>query len=106
MQGPTRKTLPELRNIVHLSRSSIQSGRNARIERFHASVREREKVMRSLKHQASAQELLEAYRVWYNYVRPHMALGGLTPAQVAEIPVDLNRNKMISLIRKAVGKGA
>jgi len=63
-EGAYAKTLPELQNIVHLSRSSIQSGRNARIERLHGSVREREKVMRSLMRQESAQELLEAYRVW------------------------------------------
>ncbi|WP_455284252.1 integrase core domain-containing protein [[Eubacterium] cellulosolvens] len=35
--------------------------------------------MRSLKHTRTAQELLDAYRTWYNYVRPHMALGGSHP---------------------------
>jgi transposase InsO family protein len=74
---------------------------NARIERFHGTVREREKVMRSLKHGKSGQEILDAYRVWYNYVRPHMGLGGLTPGQGAEIPLELGRNKMLNLIRKA-----
>jgi len=86
---------------VHLSRCSLRSGHNSRIERFHGTVREREKVMRSLKHEKSGQELLNAYRVWYNYVRPHMGLGGLTPAQAAEIPLDLGHNKMLNLIRKA-----
>jgi transposase InsO family protein len=57
--------------------------------------------MRSLKHEKSGQELLNAYRVWYNYVRPHMGFGGLTPAQAAEIPLELGRNKMLNLIRKA-----
>lgn len=100
-KGAYAETVPELRKIVHLSRCSLQSGHNARIERFHGSVREREKVMRSLKHEKSGQELLNAYRVWYNYVRPHMGLGGLTPAQAAEIPMELGRNKMLNLIRKA-----
>ncbi len=99
--GAYSQNLNELRNIVHIGRSSLQSGRNARIERFHGSVREREKVMRSLKHKESAQELLQAYRVWYNYVRPHMGIGGLTPAQAAEIPLQLGTNKTLSLLRKA-----
>jgi transposase-like protein/predicted nucleic acid-binding Zn finger protein len=100
--GAYGENLKEIRNIVHFSRSSLQSGRNAKIERFHGSVREREKVMRSLKHQESAQELLQAYRVWYNYVRPHMGIGGLTPAQAAEVPLELGTNKTLNLIRKAV----
>jgi len=99
--GAYGENLTEIRKIAHLSGSSLKSGRNCRIERFHGSVREREKVMRSLKHQESAQDLLQAYRVWYNYVRPHMALGGLTPAQAAEIPLQLGNNKTLSLIRKA-----
>lgn len=100
-EGAYAESVPELGKIVHLSRCSLRSGHNARIERFHGSVREREKVMRSLKHQKSGQELLNAYRVWYNYIRPHMSLGGLTPAQAAEIPLDLGQSKMLSLIRKA-----
>ena len=99
--GAYGEDLSEIRKIAHLSGSSLKSGRNCRIERFHGSVREREKVMRSLKHQESAQDLLRAYRVWYNYVRPHTALGGLTPAQAAEVPLQLGTNKTLSLIRKA-----
>jgi len=102
--GAYAENMAELRKIVHLNRSSIRSGRNSRAERLHGSVREREKVMRSLKHKESAQELLDAYRVWYNYIRPHMALGGLTPAQAAEIPLELGRNKILNLIRKAQEK--
>ncbi len=101
-EGAYVENIKELQKIVHLSRSSIRSGRNARIERFHGSVREREKVMRSLKHQESAQDLLDGYRAWYNFVRPHMTLGGLTPAQAAEIPLELGPNKTLSLIRKAL----
>jgi len=100
-EGAYAESVPELRKIVHLSRCSLRSGHNSRIERFHGSVREREKVMRSLKHEKSGQELLNAYRVWYNYVRPHMGLGGLTPAQAAEIPLELGKSKMLNLIRKA-----
>lgn len=100
-EGAYAESVPELRKIAHLNRCSLKSGRNARIERFHGTAREREKVMRSLKHKESGQEIMQAYRVWYNYVRPHMALGGLTPAQAAEIPLDLGRSKMINLLRKA-----
>jgi len=100
-EGAYAESVPELRKIAHLSGSSLKSGRNARVERLHGTVREREKVMRSLKRKESGQELLDAYRAWYNYVRPHMGLGGLTPAQAAEIPLELGRNKTLNLIRKA-----
>ncbi len=104
--GAYAENLTELQKIAHMSRSSIRSGRNNRIERFHGSVREREKVMRSLKYQESGQELLDGYRVWYNFVRPHMALGGLTPAQASEVPLELGPNKTLALIRKATKANA
>jgi len=49
---------------------------NNRIECQHGTVREREKAMREMKRQAAATLLMEAYRIWYNYIRLHQTLNG------------------------------
>jgi len=71
---------------------------NNRMERLNGEIRNRKKVMRSLKKDDSA--ILDGYRVFHNYVRPHMALEGKTPAEVAGIKVE-GDNKWITIIQNA-----
>lgn len=56
---------------------------NNRMERLNGEIRDREKVMRSLKKADSP--ILSGYQIFHNYVRPHMALDGQTPAEKAGI---------------------
>jgi transposase-like protein len=53
------------------------------IERFQGTVKERTKVMRGLKTMDSAKIISEGFIIHYNFLRPHMTLGGKTPAKVA-----------------------
>jgi putative transposase len=53
------------------------------IERFQGTVKERTKVMRGLKTMDSAKIISEGFVIHYNFLRPHMTLGGKTPATVA-----------------------
>lgn len=55
---------------------------NNRIERLHGSEKERTKVMRAFDNDQGAAALAEGWRVHYNVVRPHQALGK-TPAEAA-----------------------
>lgn len=55
------------------------------IERFHGTLKDRTKVMRGLKDMASARLITEGWLLHYNYLRPHEALKGKTPAEVAGI---------------------
>jgi transposase-like protein len=55
------------------------------IERFHSTLKARTKVMRGLKSLDSARDILQGWLVHYNYLRPHEALKGRTPAQKAEL---------------------
>lgn len=55
------------------------------IERLQGTIRSRTKVMRGQKKMETAQRFLEAYRVYYNHMRPHESLGGKTPGEVAGI---------------------
>ena len=72
---------------------------NNRIERLNGTCRERIKVQRGWKSMKSS--IPEGHRVFYNFVRPHMALGEQTPAQAAGIELGLEGNKWMELITKA-----
>jgi len=70
------------------------------VERLHGTIRQRNEVMRGLDDEATAQTMMDGMRIHYNFIRPHMALDGKTPAQKAKIDVDSKQN-WLSLIKKA-----
>ncbi len=84
----------------HVKLKSLKEGTNNNIvERLHGTVRERTKVMRGLDNDESAEKMMEANRTYYNYLRPHMALDGKTPAEKARIDLKLQEgNKWKELI--------
>jgi hypothetical protein len=57
--------------------------------------------MRGMHSKESAQKIIEAIRINYNYCREHSALDGKTPAEAAGIKLDLEGNKIENLIRLA-----
>jgi len=71
---------------------------NNKMERLNGEIRDREKVVRGVK--KSDSPLIGGYQIYHNYVRPHMALEGRTPASVAGIEV-LGDNKWVTLIQNA-----
>ncbi len=58
---------------------------NNMIERKHGTLKDRLRPARGLKHDETAKRWLDGYVVNYNFVKPHIALGGKTPAQAAGI---------------------
>jgi len=72
------------------------------VERLNGTIREREKVTRNLKEEVST--VIEGYRNYYNLIRPHQALNGKTPAEIANIDLGLEGNKWLALIQKATKK--
>ena len=58
---------------------------NNRIERLNGTLRERIKVQRGWKTMKTP--LAEGQRIQYNFVKPHMALEGQTPAQAAGVGI-------------------
>lgn len=79
----------------------VDETNNNIVERLQGTIRERDKVMRGLKSEGSAQVIEDAMRNYYNFIRPHQALNGKTPAEMADINLELGRNKWLSLIRKS-----
>ena len=72
---------------------------NNMVERLHGTIRERNKVMRSMKEET--QTIADGLRNYYNFIRPHQSLDGKTPAEMAKIDLGLGKNKWLSLIKKA-----
>jgi transposase-like protein len=71
------------------SRGMASSTHNNIIERFRGTIKERTKVMRDLKGPESARLVMDGWLVHYNFFRPHMGLGGKTPAEAAGIKYDV-----------------
>jgi transposase InsO family protein len=71
------------------------------MERFNGEVRQREKVMRTLKRTDSP--ILSGYQIYHNYIRPHEALGGKTPSEVASIKI-LGKDRWLTIIQNASRK--
>ncbi len=62
---------------------------------MHGTIREREKVMGGIKEDDTP--IIPMNQIYYNFIRPHMALGGKTPAEAAGIGIG-KENRWIRLI--------
>ncbi len=71
---------------------------NNKMERLNGEVRDREKVMRGLK--KSDTTILTGYQLFHNYLRPHEALNGKTPAGKCGIVIE-GENKWTTVIQNA-----
>lgn len=72
---------------------------NQIIERYHATFRERGKVIRGFKSEKTANRYVKNWKTYYNFIKPHMAFDGLRPSQVTGIGIDTERNRGLSLIK-------
>jgi transposase-like protein len=75
---------------------------NNRVERLNGTLRERIKVQRAWKKHTSP--IAEGQRIQYNFVKPHMALEGQTPAKKAGIEEIKGKNKWMDLLENATNK--
>lgn len=71
---------------------------NNKMERMNGEIRDREKVMRGLKVEETP--ILQGVQLYHNYIKPHEALNGRTPAEAAGIVVK-GENKWLTLIQNA-----
>jgi transposase-like protein len=89
---------PRVKNIRSIS--VRHEGLNSVQERLNNTVRDKEKVMRGMNTRDSAQKIVEALRIHYNFCRVHQTLG-VTPSTAAGIHLDLEGSKVEGLIRLA-----
>jgi transposase-like protein len=96
------RTMSRETDTEHIAHIRLAGDRNNnRMERFNGELRQREKVMRSLKKPDTP--ILAGYQIYHNYVRPHEALKGRTPSEVAGISITGN-NKWLTIIQNAKRK--
>jgi transposase-like protein len=75
---------------------------NNKMERLNGELRDREKVMRSLKNENSP--ILQGMQIHHNFIRPHMGLKNeITPSEAAGIKVE-GENKWLTIIQNASKK--
>lgn len=78
------------RKVIHQRAPGLRARRhNNPIERFHNTLKERYKIMRTFKTDRTGEAILEGFVAHYNFVRRHTALDGARPAEVAKIPVTI-----------------
>ncbi|MBI3639926.1 MAG: IS1/IS6 family transposase [Thaumarchaeota archaeon] len=90
---------PRTKNIRSIS--VRKDGLNQKVERLNGIVRDREFVMRGMDHAESAQKLVDAFRIHYNFIRNHNSIKK-TPAEQAGIKLDLGQNKIENLFKLAM----
>lgn len=71
----------------HLQSSpfNIASESTSKVERFHESLKERTKVMKAFRDVESLMTFTDGFLVYYNFLKPHEALKGKTPAEKAKV---------------------
>lgn len=72
---------------------------NNPVERYNGKIKDRIKNIRGgFKDFKGARNFMNLRRVIHNFVNPHQELGGDTPAEESGIDLELERNKLMSLI--------
>jgi len=90
-------------STVHVREVSLKGKHNNnKMERLNGEIRDREKVMRGLKKPDTP--ILAGCQIYHNYVRPHEALEGKTPAEACGIKVE-GKDKWLTLIQNASKRG-
>ncbi|HEY7733302.1 MAG TPA: DDE-type integrase/transposase/recombinase [Nitrososphaera sp.] len=95
--GSGMKVFPDAKRIDNCGIAKHEN--NNRIERLNGTLRERTKIQRGWK--TAKTPIAEGQRIAYNFVKPHMALDGRTPAQNAGIQIN-KVNKWLELLEKGV----
>lgn len=59
--------------------------------------------MRGFQNENTAEIMTSAFRNYYNFIKPHNSINGLTPAQMVGIGVEDSHNKWEELIKRSLG---
>lgn len=95
-----KKAMPTAHH-VKLTSLTDKRQNNQQVERLNGTIRDRIRPMRGFQEERTAEIMTSAYRNYYNFVKPHSAIGGLTPAQAAGIGVEEATNKWGELLRRS-----
>ena len=84
---------------IHINTIQLTGEHNNNLmERANGEFRDREKVTRGLKINDSP--MIEGYKIYHNFIKPHMGLDNKTPADMAGIEIQ-GENKWKTVIENA-----
>jgi putative transposase len=93
------RTNKNIDSTVHIRQITLTGKHNNnKMERMNGEIRDRERVMRSLKTEDSP--ILNGMQIFHNYMRPNEGLNGDTPSERAGITVE-GENKWLTLIQNS-----
>ena len=72
--------------------------RNNSIERLHNTEKQTIKTFRNFDNFDSTKKFFDFNKVYYNFIRKHTTLEGMTPVEADGIFLELKRNRFLSLI--------
>ncbi|MEN2975377.1 MAG: IS6 family transposase [Candidatus Caldarchaeales archaeon] len=88
--------------VKHIRLAGLEERPNNNlVERLHGTFKDRTKVMRGMKKMEAAERLMDGYRIYYNFVKPHISLNGRTPVETAGVLKYAGENKWLELIQLA-----
>lgn len=93
-----RKIFPRNRSIHIQYPAWKKRFKNNPIERLHNTLKQRYKTFRGFDNFQSSKKFFDFYKSYYNFIRKHTSLGFITPAQAAKIDLNLQRNRIKSMI--------
>jgi len=70
--------------VIHLQ-GSLTKALNNKMERLNGTIKSRTKTMAGMYNQDGSIRFAEGFSIYYNYVRPHLALNHMTPAMMLGI---------------------
>ena len=59
--------------------------------------------MRGMQNDETAKRLMDGFKNYYNFLRPHMGLDNNTPANQAHVDLELGRKRVKNLIKQSMG---
>ena len=93
------RTNRQVDSTVHIRQITLAGHHNNnKMERLNGEIRDREKVMRSLKKPDTP--ILTGMQIFHNYVRPNEGIDGHTPSELAGIQVN-GENRWMTIIQNA-----
>jgi len=85
------KMRPEDQRLIHVQGPLAGPLNNNKVERFHETLKGRVKTMYHLHDEVSAKTFAKGFATYYNFIKPHAALNGKTPAQAVGLMQDKSR---------------
>jgi transposase-like protein len=94
-----KKALKDSSTMRHISGNKFtDNANNNLIERLNRTVKRRLRLMDHFGNVNTGRTVVEGHRLYYNFVRPHMALGNMSPIEKAGVR-RLSRNPLLEKMR-------